>query len=97
MASKLGHPAALSYAQSAQAGINCEGPLGDRIKDDHIAFRVFQQIGYDALFGEEVEAIMYPAAQSWADWWSELVGMRGNVLDHTRNGIRFNSDSGTLK
>jgi RHS repeat-associated protein len=95
---KIAGPAlvAFSVLQSANTAVACEGPLADRIEDQPLAYKILSQVGYDAVFGEDVEAIMFPAVRSWADFLAGFFGITGNRLNNNRAGMSFD-DSGRLR
>jgi hypothetical protein len=79
--------AALASTQQAVAG---EGPLAERIKREPMAVKIINQIGYDTMFGEQVEKYLFPAVNRFYQGVGSFFGIEEHPENRTRlerNGV----------
>jgi hypothetical protein len=86
---KVAGPAITLFAtlHSTQQAIAGEGPLAARLEGEPLSVKIVNRIGYDTLFGEEVERYVFPVVTGWMDWLAEQLGMSNNRQGHKRNGV----------
>lgn len=57
----------LVIASSTQQAVAGEGPYAERLKDEALAVKILNQIGYDTMFGEQVEKHVFSAIRRQLD------------------------------